>query len=174
MRQLATAVLVAFAGGLPLFASAAATSSTIVQQRTSDGSILLTDRPLAGAKTERSWQVYIEDPVAARQRAIDVKAEANLVSERVQRAIEQQRRADLDAERLRLSRLDVDRGSAAYDGDGYGDAVAVFAPTGLGLRGFGHMRSHQGMRGRDGRDGRDGGRLRGGRGSGRFTGPKAL
>ena len=43
----------------------------------------------AGAKTERTWQVEREDPAAARQRAIDVKAEANLVTERVQRMLDQ-------------------------------------------------------------------------------------
>jgi hypothetical protein len=105
-------------------ALAAAPTTQIFQQRTADGSLLLTDHPAAGAKTERSWQVEREDPAAARQRAIDVKAEANLVTERVQRMLDHQRRADDDAQRTRLAMLqfDRDRLSAldAQDGVAYG------------------------------------------------------
>ncbi len=74
---------VAFLGALcavPALAATGSASTQILQQRTADGRLLLTDRPAPGAKTERSWQVEREDPAAARQRAIDVKAEANLVS----------------------------------------------------------------------------------------------
>jgi hypothetical protein len=113
-------ILVALVGLTGSALAAAATGTTeILQQRTADGRLLLTDRPAAGAKTERSWQVEREDPAAARQRAIDVKAEANLVSERVQRMLDQQRRDD-DAQRMRL--YDRDRMSAldAQDGISYG------------------------------------------------------
>ena len=132
MRPLAV-LAVALAGAFPLLAGAEAAATTkIVQQRTSDGRILLTDRPVAGATTERSWQVDSEDPVAARRRALDVKAEANLVSERIQRSIEHQRRADLDAERLRIARLDLDRSAVDRD-PSVGDAtgVVLVAPTRL-------------------------------------------
>ncbi len=148
MRHLAALALLAIAGTVPTLAAAETQATTkIVQQRTADGSILLTDRPAAGAKTERSWQVNVEDPVAARRRALDVKAEANLISERIQRSIEQQRRADLDAERLRVARLDVER--AADRDPSFGDSVVLFAPNRLrGLQGRFH---HPDGRGRGGR-----------------------
>jgi hypothetical protein len=117
---------VAFLGALctsPGLVAAAAPSTQILQQRTADGRLLLTDQPAAGAKTERSWQVDREDPAAARQRAIDVKAEANLVSERVQRMLDQQqRRADDDALRMRMATLERERstGADAQDGVSYG------------------------------------------------------
>jgi hypothetical protein len=154
MRQLAALALIALAGSLPTLASAEATTQ-ILQQRTPDGSILLTDRPSAGAKTERSWQVRVEDPAAARQRAIDVKAEANLISERIQRSIDQQRRADLEAERLRLARYDIER--AADRGDGsYGDSVVLFAPN--RVRGLHDRRHHRDMNGPGGHRGPRGSR----------------
>ena len=117
-------------------ACAAATEATqVLQQRTADGRLLLTDRPVPGAKTERSWQLEREDPAAARQRALDVKAEASLVAERVQRMLEQQQqqRADDDAQRLRLAGLQLERdrlaGLTTQDGiscgNAYGGAWAV-------------------------------------------------
>ncbi len=122
MRHLAALALVALAGSLPSLASAEATTK-ILQQRTPDGSILLTDQPSPGAKTERSWQVTAPDRAAERQRAIDVKAEANLVSERIQRSLDSQRRADDEAQRLRLASLQLERdrmaGLSTQDGATY-------------------------------------------------------
>ena len=111
---------------LPSLAAAEATTQ-ILQQRTPDGSILLTDRPSPGAKTERSWQVEREDPAAARQRAIDVKAEANLVSERIQRSHRQpaarRRRSAAHAPGHAPARARPRwRGSSAQDGVSYGYA----------------------------------------------------
>lgn len=146
MRHLAAIALLAVAGAAPSL-TAAETTTKILQQRTPDGSILLTDRPSAGARTERSWQVNVEDPVAARRRALDVKAEANLVSERIQRTIEHQRRADLEAERLRVARADLDR---VDDRDSsYGDGVVLFAPSRLrGMQTHRHeSHGHGGRRG---------------------------
>ena len=124
MRHFATA-LVAVASLLPALAAAEATTK-ILQQRTPDGSILLTDQPSPGAKTERSWQVTGQDRAAERQRAIDVKAEANLVSERIQRSIDSQRRADDEAQRMRLAYLQLERdrmaAQGAQDGISYGYA----------------------------------------------------
>jgi hypothetical protein len=114
MRHFAAFALLALATSLPSLASAEATTK-ILQQRTPDGSILLTDRPSAGARTERSWQVTTPDRVAERQRAIDVKAEANLVSERIQRSIDSQRRAEDEAQRLRLAYLQLERDRSASD-----------------------------------------------------------
>ena len=126
---------VAFLGALctaPAFAAAPA-ATQVLQQRTADGRLLLTDRPVPGAKTERSWQVEREDPAAARQRAIDVKAEANLVAERVQRMLDQQRRADDDAQRMRLASLQYERdrmaGLDAQDGIAYGNAFGGGRPV---------------------------------------------
>jgi hypothetical protein len=135
MQKLLAVALFGFACAAPTLAAAAAPANTeILQQRTADGRLLLTDRPAAGAKTERSWQIEREDPAAARQRAIDVKAEANLVAERVQRSIERQRMADDETQRMRLARLDVDQRSAAYDSDdAVGGSVILFAPHRLRL-----------------------------------------
>ena len=127
MRHLAALALLAVAGSLPSFVAAEA-STKILQQRTPDGSILLTDQPSPGAKTERSWHVNAQDRAAERQRAIDVKAEANLVSERIQRSIDSQRRADDEAQRMRLAYLQLERDRAStpatQDGIGYGYGYA--------------------------------------------------
>jgi hypothetical protein len=126
MRHFAI-VLLAVAGSLPSLAAAEATK--ILQQRTPDGSILLTDQPSPGAKTERSWHVNVSDRAAERQRAIDVKAEANLVSERIQRSIDSQRRADDEAQRTRLAYAQLERDRMAalstQDGISYGYAGGV-------------------------------------------------
>ena len=124
MRRFAPTLL-AVATLLPGLAAAEAPTK-ILQQRTPDGSILLTDQPSPGAKTERTWQVNAQDRAAERQRAIDVKAEANLVSERIQRSIDNQRRADDEAQRMRLAYLQLERDRAAtagaQDGISYGYA----------------------------------------------------
>src|SRR5204863_1795009 len=124
MRYLTALALVAVATSLPSLAAAETTK--ILQQRTPDGSILLTDQPSPGAKTERSWQVSAPDRAAERQRAIDVKAEANLVSERIQRSLDSQRRADDEAQRMRLAYLQLERdraaGASTQDGISYGNA----------------------------------------------------
>jgi len=133
MRYLAALALVAVASSLPSLAAAETTK--ILQQRTPDGSILLTDQPSPGAKTERSWQVSAPDRAAERQRAIDVKAEANLVSERIQRSLDSQRRADDEAQRMRLAYLQMERDRASATGTqegigyGYGYAGGYGTPT---------------------------------------------
>ena len=130
MRQLAALALFGMALAGPLTAAAETPATTqILQQRTPDGGILLTDRPRAGATTERSWQVEKEDPVAARRRALDVKAEANLVTERIDRRIAaQQRMADEDALRQGLARLDRERSAAFDQDDAFGGGVPIFTP----------------------------------------------
>jgi hypothetical protein len=169
MRTIVLLAVAALAGS-PLFADAAAASTTeILQQRTSDGRILLTDRPSAGAKTERSWRMETEDPAAARRRALDVQVESQLVSERIERRIAQQQRT-LDEEMQRRSMaLERDR-AITYGDDPYADGLVVFAPGRL----FGPQR-HHGSRfdGRPGRDGRSPGAPRMSRMS-RFTGPAGL
>ncbi len=172
---LASAVL----AGTPLFAQAAAATTEIIQQRTSDGRVLLTDRPSAGAKTERSWRMSAEDPAAARRRALDVQVEAQIVSERVERLIAMQQRV-LDEDMLRrsaASERETQR-TLGYDDDRYGESLVIYAPGGL-RGGDRHRGSHfDGRPGRDGWHGRDGGSGRNGHGRSarhpsRFTGPGA-
>ena len=115
-----------------------ATTMQVLQQRTSDGRTMLTDRPIAGAKTERSWQMEVEDPAAVRRRAIDVKAEANIVAERVQRHIDSERRAD-EAQRERFARADVGRQDGVDDDVGFGGGVLLYpAGRGRGAHHSGH------------------------------------
>ena len=130
MRTLAALALLGLVSAAPLVASAETPATRqIVQQRTPDGGILLTDRPRPGATTERSWQVEKEDPVAARQRALDVKAEANLVAERIDRRIAaQQRAADEELMRQRMARLEYDRSAGLDQDDAIGGGVLLFAP----------------------------------------------
>ncbi len=128
MQKLAAVALLGVLCAGPALVAAATPGTQILQQRTADGRLLLTDQPAAGAKTERSWQVTHEDPAAARQRAIDIKAEANLVTERVQRMLDRQQQqrieeqavrsrwAPLPYERDRLLALDAE----AQNGIGYG------------------------------------------------------
>jgi hypothetical protein len=111
----------------------------------SDGRVLLTDQPVRGATTERSWQLPVDDPAVARQRAADVSAEAERVSERIQRMIEQDRRADEERERTRLARLAIERDRQRDEEPYY---VASVVP--YGHYGFAHRRGH-GHRGMFGR-----------------------
>jgi hypothetical protein len=96
-------------------------------QRGADGRAMLTDRPSAGAVTERSWQLEREDRAAAQQRALEVRRESEAVSERIQRGIDaQERRAsEADLLRLQMARLDHSAEAASSAGD---DAVAIVAP----------------------------------------------
>jgi hypothetical protein len=128
------------------------TTAQIYLQRGADGRSVLTDRPSASAVTERTWQMDREDPVAARQRELEVRRQAEAVSVRVQRSIEAQERRASEDEFLRL-RLRVAQLEHPNDGtDADGDSV-VFAP--LGFRPFGnrfdnhrpqHRPSHPRMR----------------------------
>lgn len=118
----------------------AAASTEVVQQRLSDGRILLTDRPVQGATTERSWQVTNDDPAAARQRATDVRTEAQQVSERIQRTLDQERRADMERERTRVAALAMAQQQQSDDEPVYyGGVVPYGYGTGLGF-GRGHRR----------------------------------
>ena len=165
MRTIAL-LAAAFITGGPLLALAEVSASTqILMQRTSDGRVLFTDRATPGAKTERSWQIEREDPVAARRRALDVQAEAQLVSERVERRIAMQQRVLDDEMQRRSMALERDRVVALGD-DPYGDGLVVFAPG----RGYGQHR-HPWSR-VDQRPGRDGHSTAVTRGS-RFTGRAA-
>jgi hypothetical protein len=134
---------------------AAAATTAVVQQRLSDGRILLTDRPVRGATTERSWQMTNDDPAAARQRAADVRAEAQQVSERIQRMLDQERRADIERERSRLAALAMAQQQQQRDDEPvyYGGVVPYANGLGLGLglgvgHGHGHGHGHVGHHGK--------------------------
>ena len=108
----------AFSASLPV--AAAETKGQIFQQRAADGRIVLTDRPSATAVTERTWQVDREDKEAAKQRAVDVRKEADAVSERIARRMEAQERL-LAAEQERMAQRQREQQMARYDDDvGYG------------------------------------------------------
>ncbi len=164
MRTIVLLAVAALAGGPLLAAAEAAATTEILQQRTADGRILLTDRPSAGAKTERSWRMEAEDPAAARRRALDVKVEAQLVSERIERRIAQQERLlDEDMQRRSLA-LERER-RVRYDDDPYAGSLVVFAPGRLR-----DLHRHHGSR-FDDRSGRDGRSSPAPRMSSRFAGP---
>jgi hypothetical protein len=96
-------LVAAFLGGAGI-AQAADNSATtqIYQQRDADGHAVFTDRPSSKSVTERTWQMNREDPVAAQQRALEVKREAVAVSERVQRTIEAQLRRSSEEDMMRM------------------------------------------------------------------------
>jgi outer membrane PBP1 activator LpoA protein len=79
----------------------------VYQQRTSDGRIVLTDRPTSDAVTERSWQIAPEDPDLALQRRDDARRDAQALSERLQRRLdhEAQRDHELTLARIRLAEV---------------------------------------------------------------------
>jgi hypothetical protein len=86
-----------------------------------------------------------EDPAAARQRAAAVSAEAAQVSERIQRMIDQDRRADIQREQTRLAALAMAHQQEA-DEPVYGGVVGPYGygtgfASGRG-RGHGHVAHH--------------------------------
>lgn len=112
--------------------SAAAGAPQVYQQRTADGRVVLTDRPLDGAQTERTWAVWREDPGAARERSERVRLDAQAVSERIQRRIElQEQRADrYELDRLRLSLAEARR-DAEIARDAALDTGVVLLPSAM-------------------------------------------
>lgn len=90
-------------------------SVQIYQQRMSDGSIVLTDRPVRSAQTQRIWEVEPEDAAAARQRSERVRLEAQTVSERIQRRIDgqQYRTQEREIETLRSNLAEARRDAEA-------------------------------------------------------------
>jgi len=126
LAALLTGLIVASA--LP--AAAAEQKGQIYQQRAADGRIVLTDRPSATAVTERTWVVDREDKEAAHQRALDVRKEADAVSERIQRRMEAQERL-LAAEQERMAQRQRDQKLAQYDDTTYGSYYPGYYGGGL-------------------------------------------
>jgi hypothetical protein len=120
VHRLAMCAVAAFGAGAALAQDAATGHGPqIYQQRTADGRVVLSDRPVAGAKTERTWQFEAEDRAAAQQRREHARREAEAISERIQRQLEreQQRAEELALERLRLAQVQTQRDAerARYD-----------------------------------------------------------
>ena len=87
-------------------------ATLIVQQRTDDGRILLTDRPVPGATTQRSWTVPARAPVAAPMAAAERGdgADTTPFHSGVPRHIDTRwRSVDDDPERERIVRETLER-----------------------------------------------------------------
>jgi len=110
-------------------------NAQVYLQRTSDGRVILTDRPLDGAKTERTWQVEREDAAAARARSDYVHREAEAVAERIARRLEMdEMRVQRDDRRRYAMRADDATGDeTAYGGYTWGYAAGY----GYGANGYG-------------------------------------
>ena len=123
--------------------SSARQATSIYQQRTADGRLVLTDRPSASAVTERTWALEREDPAAARERAEAMRQRADAISERVQRRLDAQERlvAEVALERMRLARLDRERTLELERNLASGVPVLIAAP--FGRRGFAAHRRHE-------------------------------
>jgi len=129
---LAAAFFAAAGGAVAQEANSA--DSQIFQQRMADGSIVLTDRPVAGAVTQRIWRAAPEDAAAARQRREESRLEALAVNERIQRLIEAERQRDQELALARMqlaeaeARLDAERARAAAAAQPSVVFVPSFAP----------------------------------------------
>jgi hypothetical protein len=144
---LALLVSAVFGTSIASAANARGATAEIVQQRLSDGRILLTDTPVRGATTERTWQLPVDDPAAARQRAREASAEAERVSERIQRLLDQERRSDEESARTQIARMEMERQSErAFDDEGFTYGFAPYAPYGWAGQGWAGQgfRSHFG------------------------------
>jgi Domain of unknown function (DUF4124) len=111
----------------------------IYQQRDADGRIVLTDRPLAGAVTQRIWRPAPEDAAAARQRREAARLEAQAVSERIERALEAQRQRDheLALQRVQLADAQARLAAERVRAEAAARATVVFVPN-LAARRFPH------------------------------------
>jgi len=106
------AALAAMAGTTAVVAQEAGPrTSQIYQQRTADGRIVLSDRPVAGAQLQRTWAIANEDTVAARERSEKSRLEAQAVTERIQRQLDadRQRAEAQEAARLRVALAEARR-----------------------------------------------------------------
>jgi hypothetical protein len=76
-------------------------SQEILRQRLPDGSVVFTDRPQSGGKTEKRWNFDSEDPAAAAARRAELRSESATVSERIARQQADERERELQAELAR-------------------------------------------------------------------------
>jgi hypothetical protein len=98
-------------GAAPALAREEIEGPEVYQQRTPDGRIVLSDHPVEGAKVQRTWQTWQEDPQAARERRLRIQREAEAVSQRIQRRIDLQEQAAARSEtdRLRMALVEAER-----------------------------------------------------------------
>jgi len=94
-RRLALAACLAAVGAAQAQDSAGA-ETRIYQQRDASGRIVLTDRPIPGAVTQRTWQSMPEDAAAAARRREQARLDALATSERIQRQLDAERQRDLE------------------------------------------------------------------------------
>ena len=97
----------------------------IYQQRTADGRTLLTDRPVAGAVTQRTWQTTPEDAAAARQRREEARLEALAVNERIERQLAAERELAL----ARLQRSEAEARLIAENARAEAVPTLVYVPA---------------------------------------------
>lgn len=131
MSKLAVLVLACACGS----ALAQQQETRIYQQRDPNGNLILTDRPAAGAQTERAWRFAAEDADAARGRREQALREVQAINERLDRQLAQQRQQEHEIElaRMRLAetrmRLDAQRRDDEALAAAYPIAIGpVFAP----------------------------------------------
>lgn len=90
---------------VPATASAASADSgrTVYMQRDAHGKAVYSDRPTPGWVTERQWSLEAEDAEAAAARREASRQQAERVTERIQRTLDQQqqRQNELQIEQLR-------------------------------------------------------------------------
>lgn len=127
--------LLALAAALGAVASAAAQETAagatqVYQQRTSDGRTVLSDRPISGARMQRTWQIAPEDRVAAQQRRDDARREAQAVTERIAGQLERERQRDetLALERLRFAQAEARRDVERSRVEALREPIVVFVP----------------------------------------------
>ena len=104
----------------------------VYQLRLADGRIMLTDRPVGDAQTERTWQIAREDADVARQRSARMHLEAEAIAERIRRRLDRQqlRGDEFELARLRASLAEARRDAeiARYNA---GETAVLFVPRPL-------------------------------------------
>jgi hypothetical protein len=115
-------VLIAAMFASTAVSAAGGAGTEIFQQRTPDGRIVFTDRPVSGAVTQRQWTPPVEDALAARQRREDARRDAEAVSERIQRSIEADRQREQE---LRLAQMQLAAAQAVRDAEAARAAAAA-------------------------------------------------
>jgi hypothetical protein len=109
LRSVLTFVVCAIVAGNASASLPTAGATLIVQQRTEDGRILLTNRPVPGVAIERMWSTPGAAPAIAAERESNEPALAPALS-RMPRHIDARWRAvDDDPERERIVRVTLER-----------------------------------------------------------------
>jgi len=129
-HRLALSAVATLGCNMALAQEGSSAATQIYQQRTADGRIVLSDQPVAGAKTQRTWQFAPEDAAAAQQRRENARREAEAVSERIQRQLdrEQQRDEQLALERVRIAQAQAQRDAERARYEAQRETVVVFVP----------------------------------------------